>query len=431
MAREGRRGRRDRRRRRHVDGGVARAVRRPDRQARLGRHIPNLESAILARTVLSPADLERANVNLRHGDPYAGSLALDQNFLWRPFPAPRSRDRRRPPLAHRGEHPSRPRPRRRLRHAGRAGSCSSLCRCASSRVSILRAAVPRALVSAMRVARDTLFPHALRSISIYSEIQHWPGKTSRAAVRRRSLGAGRQRRPAGLRRLRRHRALLLPEVLDLGRSRSRSSRRAAPADEADQLPHAACTCCPTTTRSILASQIAQSPTSSSTGRYEFGVGRGHGWIPPKAGVPARRDSATATRRRSRSCSRRSSNERFSYDGQFFKLKDSDIVPRPTRSASASSSAARATGRTSSRPSAAGPWSFRRCCRTRCSRSRSTSTATTCAEHGHEPGHRLDPRVLHRRGPRHGAARGPAPHEGVPRGERLAAHRVRACRPPRS
>jgi phytoene dehydrogenase-like protein len=53
---------------------------------RLGRQIPNLEGAIKARTVLSPADLERANVNLAHGDPYGGSLALDQNFLWRPFP---------------------------------------------------------------------------------------------------------------------------------------------------------------------------------------------------------------------------------------------------------------------------------------------------------------------------------------------------------
>jgi phytoene dehydrogenase-like protein len=54
---------------------------------RLARQIPNLEGAIRARAVLSPADLERANVNLVHGDPYAGSLALDQNFLWRPFPA--------------------------------------------------------------------------------------------------------------------------------------------------------------------------------------------------------------------------------------------------------------------------------------------------------------------------------------------------------
>ena len=56
-------------------------------QARLALQIPNLEPSILARTSLSPADLEEANPNLQHGDPYGGSLALDQNFLWRPFPA--------------------------------------------------------------------------------------------------------------------------------------------------------------------------------------------------------------------------------------------------------------------------------------------------------------------------------------------------------
>jgi phytoene dehydrogenase-like protein len=54
-------------------------------QARLAQHIPNLESALLRRVVISPADLEAMNVNLRHGDPYGGALALDQNFLWRPF----------------------------------------------------------------------------------------------------------------------------------------------------------------------------------------------------------------------------------------------------------------------------------------------------------------------------------------------------------
>src|SRR6476659_8812547 len=54
-------------------------------QERLTRHIPNLESSILRRVALGPHDLQRANVNLRHGDPYGGSLALDQNFLWRPF----------------------------------------------------------------------------------------------------------------------------------------------------------------------------------------------------------------------------------------------------------------------------------------------------------------------------------------------------------
>jgi phytoene dehydrogenase-like protein len=55
--------------------------------ARLGRHISNVESSTVGRRVLSPADLAAANVNLAYGDPYAGSLALDQNFLWRPFPA--------------------------------------------------------------------------------------------------------------------------------------------------------------------------------------------------------------------------------------------------------------------------------------------------------------------------------------------------------
>jgi phytoene dehydrogenase-like protein len=55
--------------------------------ARLARHVPSLEASILGRAVLSPADLAAANVNLAQGDPYSGSLALDQSFLWRPFPA--------------------------------------------------------------------------------------------------------------------------------------------------------------------------------------------------------------------------------------------------------------------------------------------------------------------------------------------------------
>jgi phytoene dehydrogenase-like protein len=56
-------------------------------QARIARHIPNLESAALRRVALSPADLERANVNWQGGDIYSGSCALDQNLLWRPRPA--------------------------------------------------------------------------------------------------------------------------------------------------------------------------------------------------------------------------------------------------------------------------------------------------------------------------------------------------------
>jgi phytoene dehydrogenase-like protein len=52
-------------------------------QARMARHIPNLESSIQKRVAISPADLWSTNVNLVRGDPYGGSLALDQSFLWR------------------------------------------------------------------------------------------------------------------------------------------------------------------------------------------------------------------------------------------------------------------------------------------------------------------------------------------------------------
>jgi phytoene dehydrogenase-like protein len=55
--------------------------------ARLGASIENLSSATLRRIVLSPADLEALNPNLVAGDIYAGSCALDQNLLWRPFAA--------------------------------------------------------------------------------------------------------------------------------------------------------------------------------------------------------------------------------------------------------------------------------------------------------------------------------------------------------
>jgi phytoene dehydrogenase-like protein len=53
-------------------------------QARLARQLTNLDSALLRRVVLSPADLEAANVNLTGGDMYSGSLALDQSLLFRP-----------------------------------------------------------------------------------------------------------------------------------------------------------------------------------------------------------------------------------------------------------------------------------------------------------------------------------------------------------
>ncbi len=52
-------------------------------QARIAKHVPNLEGAVVQRVCLSPADLQAANVNLVHGDPYGGALSVDQSFLWR------------------------------------------------------------------------------------------------------------------------------------------------------------------------------------------------------------------------------------------------------------------------------------------------------------------------------------------------------------
>jgi phytoene dehydrogenase-like protein len=52
---------------------------------RLARYIPGLERAVLARRVLSPADLESLNINLVGGDPYGGACTLDQLLLWRPL----------------------------------------------------------------------------------------------------------------------------------------------------------------------------------------------------------------------------------------------------------------------------------------------------------------------------------------------------------
>jgi len=54
--------------------------------SRLCEIIPNLDSAMRKRLVISPADLARTNINLVGGDPYAGSCSPDQFFIWRPLP---------------------------------------------------------------------------------------------------------------------------------------------------------------------------------------------------------------------------------------------------------------------------------------------------------------------------------------------------------
>ena len=53
-------------------------------QALIARYAPGFAGLVLARTVTSPADLERENPNLVGGDSLSGSHHLDQNFILRP-----------------------------------------------------------------------------------------------------------------------------------------------------------------------------------------------------------------------------------------------------------------------------------------------------------------------------------------------------------
>lgn len=54
-------------------------------EAILAGHIDGFRDSVIARSALSPADIEALNMNLVGGDPYGGACALDQFFLWRPF----------------------------------------------------------------------------------------------------------------------------------------------------------------------------------------------------------------------------------------------------------------------------------------------------------------------------------------------------------
>lgn len=54
-------------------------------QARIERHAPGFESAILSRRILTPADLEKRNANLVGGSLNGGTAALDQQLIFRPF----------------------------------------------------------------------------------------------------------------------------------------------------------------------------------------------------------------------------------------------------------------------------------------------------------------------------------------------------------
>ncbi len=79
---------------------------------------------------------------------------------------------------------------------------------------------------------------------------------------------------------------------------------------------------------VLASRIAFADAMTG-GRYEFGVGRGHGWIPWRAGV----DYGEIVERYDESleilfAALESGGEPFSYAGKFYDVHDARIVPPP-------------------------------------------------------------------------------------------------------
>jgi alkanesulfonate monooxygenase SsuD/methylene tetrahydromethanopterin reductase-like flavin-dependent oxidoreductase (luciferase family) len=80
---------------------------------------------------------------------------------------------------------------------------------------------------------------------------------------------------------------------------------------------------------VLASAIAATDILTG-GRYEFGVGRGHGWIPTKAGVTLDEDSRGRYEDAVDLLFKALANERFSHHGPFFDVDDTHIVPFPGR-----------------------------------------------------------------------------------------------------
>ncbi|MFL5929309.1 MAG: LLM class flavin-dependent oxidoreductase [Gaiellaceae bacterium] len=62
------------------------------------------------------------------------------------------------------------------------------------------------------------------------------------------------------------------------------------------------------------------------GRYEWGVGRGHGWIPLPAGVPLDEHARPRYEEAVDLLLEALANERFSHEGTYFHVPDSHVVP---------------------------------------------------------------------------------------------------------
>jgi alkanesulfonate monooxygenase SsuD/methylene tetrahydromethanopterin reductase-like flavin-dependent oxidoreductase (luciferase family) len=161
--------------------------------------------------------------------------------------------------------------------------------------------------------------------SVYSEMQHWPGKSAErlyAEVAEQIVHADRlgYSSYALVEHLFFPRFSTCPDPLTFFCQVAPRTRQISFRTMLHVLPYHNPT--------VLASRIAQAEILLE-GRYEFGVGRGHGWIPPKAGV--RLDDVKELYDESFELFFKAlENERFSHEGRFFSVHDSHIVPPPPR-----------------------------------------------------------------------------------------------------
>lgn len=160
---------------------------------------------------------------------------------------------------------------------------------------------------------------------IYTEMQHWPGKTAErlyAEVCEQIANADRLGYDvyAIIEHFFFPRFSISPDPLALFAHMASRTRQIRFRTMLHVLPYHNPT--------VLASRIAEAEILLD-GRYEFGVGRGHGWIPPKAGVRLE-DVKELYAESFELFFKALENERFSHDGRFYRVDDSHIVPPPSQ-----------------------------------------------------------------------------------------------------
>ena len=158
------------------------------------------------------------------------------------------------------------------------------------------------------------------------------------------------------------------------------------------------------------------------GRYEWGVGRGHGWIPPKAGVPLDEHARPRYEEAVDLLLAALENERFSHQGNTStsttrtSCRSSTAIPRLPRRHFGPDVHARGRARLGRRRAAAPA--------VQGAREADRPLPRVVRRARHRAGHRLDPRLPSRRGPRHGVPRGREWVNGFIQGNCSPLHRVR-------